>query len=184
MSRYCCLNDKCPDLAGTVSSSGCPEDAMDASKDESVVIVEKDMTEKGGDILMTDDDEDGFSNTEDDCPNIAGSANGCPDADGDGTADKFDACPGIRGALAGCPDMDSDGIADYKDTCPNVAGSALNSGCPEVAITTTSTNTNTYNSNTPNTSSSNFIAERHMSLMENATKSVQFNVLSDDITTG
>ncbi len=175
------MKDKCPDLAST-AASGCPEDEVADTDEEALVesATNDILTEKGGDDLLSDLDGDNFADNEDDCPNMAGTVNGCPDADGDGTADKFDACPGVSGSLAGCPDSDSDGIADYKDTCPNVAGSALNFGCPEVTSGVIMSNTNTNNSSSPNYTS--LVPEKHLTLMSDATKMVQFNVLSDDIT--
>jgi hypothetical protein len=43
-------------------------------------------------------------------------------ADGDGFADTLDACPAVAGPLGGCPDRDGDGVADQLDACPDVAG--------------------------------------------------------------
>ena len=58
---------------------------------------------------------------------------GCPDADGDGIKDSDDECPDEAGteATMGCPDSDGDGVADKDDKCPNEAGTA-DDGCPEV----------------------------------------------------
>lgn len=80
-------------------------------------------------IACADKDGDGFLDTVDACPSIAGTLNGCPDSDGDGFADKNDNCPKVAGKLNGCPDSDGDGIADKNDNCPNVAGTLK--GCPD-----------------------------------------------------
>jgi len=179
-------SDKCPDLPGGKDTSGCPEDPNNDKVDDAVVAVDDQMTEKGDKKMMLDSDGDNFTDEEDDCPDLAGPANGCPDKDGDGTADMFDACPDESGVLAGCPDSDSDGIADYKDTCPSVAGSALNFGCPEVTSDAASSSTNTITNNgnfyNPNPTNSDFVLERAYKLMEDATRTVQFKVLSDDLT--
>src|SRR6218665_3829621 len=60
----------------------------------------------------TDCDKDGFLDTVDACPTVAGTAKGCPDRDGDGVADKDDVCPDVAGAESakGCPDKDGDGV--------------------------------------------------------------------------
>ena len=174
------VKDQCPDTPGIEEAFGCPEEEVNTGTEVTIAdAMEDTLTEKGGEDLLVDSDGDSFSDKEDDCPNMVGTANGCPDADGDGTADKFDACPNSSGALAGCPDSDSDGIADYKDTCPNVAGSAVNFGCPEVSNIV---NTSSYNSYNTNPINSNTVTERALTIMRDATKSVQFNVLSDDLT--
>ena len=58
---------------------------------------------------------------------------GCPDADGDGIKDSDDECPDEAGteATMGCPDSDGDGVADKDDKCPNEAGTT-DDGCPEI----------------------------------------------------
>ncbi len=76
-----------------------------------------------------DSDGDGVKDKDDKCPNVAGTANGCPDADGDGVADADDQCPDVAGTVNGCPDTDGDGVADINDKCPNVAGP--DQGCPK-----------------------------------------------------
>ncbi|MEZ4986989.1 MAG: thrombospondin type 3 repeat-containing protein [Saprospiraceae bacterium] len=84
---------------------------------------------------QTDSDGDGISDSEDACPNQAGSAatKGCPDADSDGIPDNSDLCPKIAGTSAtqGCPDADGDKVADKDDMCPEVAGLAALKGCPD-----------------------------------------------------
>ncbi len=88
-----------------------------------------------------DRDGDGFLDAQDNCPDEAGDARGCPggDADGDGVLDDSDACPsepedadGFEDA-DGCPDLDNDqdGIADVSDRCPLEAGIAENAGCAD-----------------------------------------------------
>ncbi len=191
--------DKCPDLPGTAGFGGCPEapasdvvsvTTTDKMEDENVTLDAtikedtNDMTSKGAKGLMVDSDGDSFSDADDECPNTAGTVNGCPDSDGDGFADRFDACPNSMGSLAGCPDSDDDGIADYKDTCPNAKGTSLNNGCPEITNTApvivnrapARTDYTNYNTNT------RLVPESAMTLMSDATKRVQFKVLSNDLT--
>ena len=81
----------------------------------------------------TDCDKDGFLDTVDACPTVAGTAKGCPDRDGDGVADKDDLCPDVAGAESakGCPDKDGDGVKDDKDQCPEEAGKKELNGCPD-----------------------------------------------------
>lgn len=87
---------------------------------------------------VADADQDGVPDTEDQCPDLAGTVtlHGCPDTDKDGVADPNDKCPDIAGAAAdeGCPpttDTDQDGVPDDRDNCPDVAGTASANGCPE-----------------------------------------------------
>ena len=74
------VNDSCPETAGPIEGSGCP-----------------------------DSDGDGIYDNEDQCPDEPGDAenNGCPvvDADGDGVLDGFDDCPNEPGPAQynGCP---------------------------------------------------------------------------------
>lgn len=81
-----------------------------------------------------DVDGDGITDTEDDCPLLAGpiELRGCPDADGDKVADKNDDCPAEAGLakFGGCPDTDADGVMDKEDDCPNEAGLIELKGCP------------------------------------------------------
>ena len=106
------LDDKCPDVAGSVSLMGCP-----------------------------DRDGDGIADADDKCPDAAGTAKyeGCPvpDTDGDGVNDEMDKCPSVAGLAKyeGCPipDKDSDGVNDEVDKCPTRAGDASNQGCPVIA---------------------------------------------------
>jgi hypothetical protein len=75
-----------------------------------------------------DNDGDGISNDNDECPVIAGdSSNGCPDADGDGWYDgseegDSDDCPTEWGTSTidryGCPDADGDGVSNDNDPFP------------------------------------------------------------------
>ena len=106
------LDDKCPDVAGSVSLMGCP-----------------------------DRDGDGIADADDKCPDAAGTAKyeGCPvpDTDGDGVNDEMDKCPSVAGLAKyeGCPipDTDGDGVNDELDKCPTRAGDASNQGCPVIA---------------------------------------------------
>lgn len=81
-----------------------------------------------------DRDNDGVENDVDQCPDVAGTVNGCPDSDKDGVADKDDRCPQVAGTqkYAGCPipDTDNDGVNDEEDKCKDVAGLARYNGCP------------------------------------------------------
>lgn len=85
-------------------------------------------------IPIVDTDQDGISDANDNCPEIAGLEvfGGCPDSDGDGIADNNDDCPKKYGPKEtnGCPDSDSDGIVDSLDECPNQAGTREDNGCP------------------------------------------------------
>ena len=82
-----------------------------------------------------DADRDGIVDTEDACPQLAGSlsANGCPDRDMDGVEDAEDICPDIAGPfdLNGCPDRDGDLVIDLIDACPDEPGSEITEGCPD-----------------------------------------------------
>lgn len=91
-----------------------------------------------------DDDNDGVSNAEDQCPNTPSNTpvdgKGCPlDSDNDGVIDPQDACPntpaGTEVDARGCKidkDSDGDGVNDSKDECPGTAeGVAVGpTGCP------------------------------------------------------
>lgn len=77
-----------------------------------------------------DGDNDGVIDSKDKCPSIAGTLNGCPDSDKDGVIDSEDKCPSIAGTAKGCPDSDKDGIADKDDKCPELAGTSADNGCP------------------------------------------------------
>ena len=87
---------------------------------------------------VSDDDGDGVTGSEDDCPTVAGLAkyHGCPipDSDNDGINDEMDKCPNQEGTAKykGCPipDADKDGINDEMDKCPNAKGLSRYEGCP------------------------------------------------------
>lgn len=87
--------------------------------------------------IQVDQDDDGVSNENDDCPERSGllKYKGCPvpDEDGDGINDENDKCPNAEGTVQyrGCPvpDTDKDGIPDDKDDCPTVAGLPGYKGC-------------------------------------------------------
>jgi len=83
-------------------------------------------------IMDADTDGDGVNDMDDDCPELAGTAQfrGCPDSDGDDVPDSDDDCPNERGSLKGCPDIDKDGVADKDVECPEKRGVASNNGCP------------------------------------------------------
>ncbi len=79
----------------------------------------------------TDTDEDGFCEEggADECPDVAGTDNGCPctdpDSDGFCNEDGEDECPDEAGTLNGCPDEDGDGIPDDEDLCPGTIAKAM-----------------------------------------------------------
>ena len=90
-----------------------------------------------------DSDGDGRPDAQDDCPYIAGVADGCPristsDRDGDGVADSADRCSGQAGPVAadGCAllaDADRDGVPDHIDICAEDIGpyrADFAPGCP------------------------------------------------------
>ena len=87
--------------------------------------------------IQADQDDDGVSNENDDCPERSGllKYKGCPvpDEDGDGINDENDKCPNAEGTVQyrGCPvpDTDKDGIPDDKDACPTLAGLTRYNGC-------------------------------------------------------
>ena len=127
--------DECPDVAGLIGLSGCPDADQDgiADKDDDCPLLAG-VPEFNG---CPDSDGDGIVDPEDECPEEAGTAanNGCPDrdADNDGIPDDEDDCPNQAGSFAtnGCPDADGDGVADADDDCPNSPGTAANNGCPD-----------------------------------------------------
>jgi len=86
------------------------------------------------DTPLSDLDQDGIPDAEDDCPDKAGviAMKGCPDTDNDGLSDKEDECPELAGSIesGGCPDSDGDGLTDNVDKCPNEPGPKSNEGCP------------------------------------------------------
>ena len=113
-----------PNMRGTItvnaSTGGTDTDGDGVSDDVDVDDDNDGITDilEGGETLDTDGD--GLPNRID------------PDSDGDGIKDSDDECPDQAGTEAtnGCPDSDGDGIADKDDECPNEAGT--NNGCPEV----------------------------------------------------
>jgi outer membrane protein OmpA-like peptidoglycan-associated protein len=62
---------------------------------------------------------------------IASSSTKSVDSDGDGFLDENDICPNLAGTAYGCPDADKDGVPDFMDACPNEAGSLKFNGCKE-----------------------------------------------------
>jgi len=70
-------------------------------------------------IDQNDLDSDGIPNTNDDCPEVAGTSsqdvNGCPDDDGDGYSNDGDAFPNDVNEWA---DNDGDGVGDNTDAFP------------------------------------------------------------------
>ncbi|MBI1780532.1 MAG: OmpA family protein [Sphingobacteriales bacterium] len=95
----------------------------------------KSFAEKKSKQVFRDRDKDGFLDNSDECPDVPGTVNGCPDKDNDGIADKNDKCPDKYGPASngGCPiivDTDGDGINDDVDKCPTEKGFAKYNGCP------------------------------------------------------
>ena len=58
------------------------------------------------------------------------------DTDHDGFLDSQDACPTLAGVASakGCPDADGDGITDGMDVCPQSPGAAVDDGCRPAAV--------------------------------------------------
>lgn len=97
-----------------------------------------------------DRDLDKILDSDDACPEEAGTVshdpklNGCPsrDRDGDGVRDDEDFCADRAGIpyddpqANGCPDSDNDGVPDPIDKCKNEPGAAP-TGCPKFAHLTT-----------------------------------------------
>jgi outer membrane protein OmpA-like peptidoglycan-associated protein len=85
--------------------------------------------------VILDTDGDGFIDTSDACPNLAGhaTANGCPDRDGDTLADAEDRCPDVAGLVddRGCADKDADRIVDVDDRCVEEPGVPEFQGCAD-----------------------------------------------------
>lgn len=141
--------DKCPNEAGLVENSGCPD--VDSDNDGIVDRLDKcpneaedmDGFEDTDGCPDLDNDGDGVIDTKDKCPNVAGAAanDGCPDTDidKDGIPDRLDQCPNEAEDKDnfqdddGCPDYDNDGdgIPDSLDNCPNNPGVAETQGCPK-----------------------------------------------------
>ena len=54
--------------------------------------------------IIWDADEDGYHTyLDDECPDVIGTINGCPDQDKDGVPDQLDSCPTEKGFNNGCP---------------------------------------------------------------------------------
>ena len=127
--------DRCPDVAGTSATRGCPDKDGDGIADSSDVCPE----EKGPRVThgCPDRDGDGLIDKADRCPDKPGPREyrGCPDFDKDKVPDIDDRCPRVAGLvrLRGCPlkDYDRDGIPDDKDKCPRKRGIAKFDGCPD-----------------------------------------------------
>jgi serine/threonine protein kinase len=86
--------------------------------------------------ILADPDGDGFVGDADNCPDTAGTVDGCADSDNDGVANINDSCENLFGDIAhnGCPDSDSDGIFDDIDDCDTIEGPTENKGCPKSDI--------------------------------------------------
>jgi outer membrane protein OmpA-like peptidoglycan-associated protein len=128
--------DECPDVAGYATFSGCPDSDDDGVPNhiDECPTLKGDIDNKG--CPKNDADGDGIVDSEDRCPEKAGSpfTEGCPDLDLDGIPDIDDLCPSEAGLPEnrGCPDTDKDGVADPFDKCPNTPGIVYNDGCPEL----------------------------------------------------
>ncbi|WP_224490291.1 hypothetical protein [Robertkochia flava] len=106
-----------------------------------------DTNDSGGSDTPPDDDGDGISNDQDQCPETPGAEeadeNGCApsqkDSDQDGISDAADTCPDTppgeevnnQGCAASQLDSDDDGVNDATDQCPDTpAGREVNEqGC-------------------------------------------------------
>jgi len=152
--------DLCPEIAGLLKHSGCPDRDGDGVPD-----YQDKCADTFGRVELDgcpDTDGDGVADNIDDCPDVAGVAptgcpedpntkdrdgdgvpdvkdvygtvGGCPDRDGDSIADIDDKCPSTAGPVAydGCPDTDGDGLHDGRDRCPNSFGPVATGGCPEI----------------------------------------------------
>ena len=123
--------DTCPEVAGLDIFKGCPDtDGDNIPDNEDECPADAGLPANNGCPIL-DSDNDGFVDSEDDCPETPGTIKGCPDTDNDGFVDVNDACPTIPGTMNGCPDSDGDGLADNIDACPNQPGLAANKGCPK-----------------------------------------------------
>jgi outer membrane protein OmpA-like peptidoglycan-associated protein len=142
--------DSCPEQKGALA--GCPDDDNDnvANNVDKCINEPEDIDghddsdgcpDPDGDAKLADKDNDGIPDPDDNCPEQAGTINGCPDADNDGLVDAVDKC--INEAEDkdefedddGCPDNDNDKdtIADKDDKCPNDAEDFKGDkeGCPD-----------------------------------------------------
>jgi hypothetical protein len=64
--------------------------------------------------IIWDADEDGYHTyLDDECPDVIGTINGCPDQDKDGVPDNIDECPTEKGINNGCP---TDSIKNSTDS--------------------------------------------------------------------
>jgi serine/threonine protein kinase/uncharacterized membrane protein len=120
-------DDKCPELFGFYITGGCPEN-NNRLNNASTINGENDQPQN----TISDRDNDGIVDSEDDCEDEYGytSTNGCPDNDHDGIANYSDVCPDDFGPsdTNGCPDSDHDGVINKNDACPNEFGNNPN-GC-------------------------------------------------------
>jgi len=125
--------DRCPDVKGSADSDGCPAH-QSARQAIAKMQAGETLAESEPVAQKIDTDGDGFFDFVDQCPQIAGSANGCPvDTDADGVPDEQDRCRTIKGVTVnhGCPaDTDGDGVADNNDQCVDLPGVSENAGCP------------------------------------------------------
>ena len=132
--------DKCPTIAGSELTSGCPDKDGDGIADAQDKCAGIAGVQKYSGCPIPDTDKDGINDDQDKCLTVAGTAkyNGCPvpDTDGDKISDEADMCPDKPGTpeFNGCPipDSDGDGLNDKEDKCPQHQGSAANNGCPEI----------------------------------------------------
>ena len=115
-------------IVSTVEEDLCPTSSLGFTSSDSND-ADRDGCEDNGEDL--DDDNDGFADSEDACPQVAGTSSlggvlGCADGDGDGYSDVIDAFPvdGTQWA-----DIDEDGYGDNPDgtqgdACPARAGTS------------------------------------------------------------
>ena len=200
--------DRCPDIAGRKQFGGCLDSDNDGIGDgDDSCPNDVGLKELNG---CPDSDADGVADVVDLCPEVPGTANGCPDSDEDGVADVYDKCPdtpGVKGG-DGCPildiidvvaevdpedDMTSKGALE-SDTDAEVLdsdGNENNTSSSEDSVYSNNDNSNYSNSDYSNSynndgysnpAPNSVISNKAHTLMADATKIVQFNTLSDDLT--
>lgn len=76
-----------------------------------------------------DSDEDGYHTyLDDNCPEVAGVINGCPDQDKDGFPDNLDKCPTEKGSADGCPANSTRADSTQNEVSPQEESNKLMKG--------------------------------------------------------
>ncbi|NOY27009.1 MAG: hypothetical protein GXP62_14155, partial [Oligoflexia bacterium] len=96
--------------AGDVNGDGCP-DVLLADYNYGLVVLDGESCS-----TLTDGDDDGVPDLDDNCPDTSNADQA--DTDGDGVGDACDVCPALADDQA---DGDSDGAGDACDVCPDLA---------------------------------------------------------------